>query len=294
MTVITSGVWPIDPTVTTGTELATYLNELVQAVNSSQSSASRPAMVVKGGVWAKTKGATDIDLMFFDGTTDFVIGSVVGGVAKFGGSTFNFGATAAKPTTPAPVKGDIFYDTTLSRIEIYDGGAWKSSGSLHYDGTKAYVAGDLVLDPTTGKYSIANKATTGAVQVAADWSLFSAEKFARLDKTQAFTKGQSGAVVAIPYAATMAPDLSAANNFSIAMTGNATLANPTNIVAGQSGAITITQDGTGSRTLAFGNAWKFTAGKAPSLTTAAGSVDVLVYYVESTTRITAKLIGDSK
>ena len=156
MTVITSGVWPIDPTVTTGTELATYLNELVQAVNSSQSSASRPAMIVKGGIWTKTKGATDVDLMFFDGTTDFVVGSVVGGVAKFGGATFNSGATATKPATPS--KGDMFWDTTLNQLEIYDGGAWINSTDSKY-----YTAND-----TTGVLSIKSGTTpTEAIAISA-------------------------------------------------------------------------------------------------------------------------------
>jgi hypothetical protein len=69
--------------------------------------------------------------MFFDGTTDFVVGSVVGGVAKFGGATFNSGATATKPATPS--KGDIFFDTTLNRLEVYDGGAWKHTTEFAED-----------------------------------------------------------------------------------------------------------------------------------------------------------------
>jgi hypothetical protein len=42
-----------------------------------------------------------------------------------------------------------------------------------------------------------------------------------------------------------------ANNFSVTLGGNRTLANPSNQTAGQSGTIVMTQDGTGSRTLAF-------------------------------------------
>ena len=83
-------------------------------------------------------------------------------------------------------------------------------------------------------------------------------------------------------------------SFSVTLGGNRTLANPTNITAGQSGVIVVTQDGTGSRTLAFGSYWKFPGGTAPTLTTAANSVDVIAYYVESATRITARLIADVK
>jgi hypothetical protein len=52
--------------------------------------------------------------------------------------------------------------------------------------------------------------------------------------------------------ATITPNFDANQNFSVTLAGNRTLANPTNIDAGQTGSIFITQDGTGSRTLSFG------------------------------------------
>ena len=85
---------------------------------------------------------------------------------------------------------------------------------------------------------------------------------------------------------------SESNNFSVTLGGNRTLANPSNIVAGQSGIIVITQDATGSRTLAYGSYWKFAGGTAPTLTTTANAVDVLAYYTNSTTTITATLISN--
>jgi len=92
--------------------------------------------------------------------------------------------------------------------------------------------------------------------------------------------------------ATITPDFSLGNNYVLTLGGNRTLANPTNLIAGQSGTIVITQDGTGSRTLAYGGFWKYPggSGNVPSLTTTAGAVDVLGYYVESTTRITFRLL----
>jgi hypothetical protein len=117
---------------------------------------------------------------------------------------------------------------------------------------------------------------------------------AKTDVTQTFTKAQRGGIVALTDGATITPDFSAGNNFSVTLGGNRTLANPTNIAAGQSGAIVITQDGTGSRTLAYGSYFKFPSGSAPVLTTTASAVDVLVYFVESSTRITARLVSDTK
>jgi hypothetical protein len=111
---------------------------------------------------------------------------------------------------------------------------------------------------------------------------------------QSFSVAQRGTVSALTDGATITPDFAAANNFSVTLGGNRTLANPTNLTAGQSGIIVITQDGTGSRTLAYGSYFKFSNGTAPTLTTTASAVDVLAYYVESSTRITAKLVSDVK
>lgn len=117
---------------------------------------------------------------------------------------------------------------------------------------------------------------------------------AKTNVAQSFTAAQRGSVSALTDGATITPDFAVANNFSVTLGGNRTLANPTNLVAGQSGVIKITQDGTGSRTLAFGSYWDFAAGTAPTLTTTANAVDILAYYVDSTTNITARLIGDRK
>lgn len=101
-----------------------------------------------------------------------------------------------------------------------------------------------------------------------------------------------GTPSALTDAATITPDLSLANHFTVTLGGNRTLANPTNPTAGQSGLIVITQDATGSRTLAYGTYWKFPGGSAPTLTTTANAVDLLAYYCESTTRISARLLSD--
>lgn len=115
---------------------------------------------------------------------------------------------------------------------------------------------------------------------------------AGLASTETFTKAQRGAVSALTSASTITPNFANSNNFSLTLATNATLANPSNLTAGQSGVITITQDSTGSRTLAYGSYWKFVGGTAPTLSTAASAVDELVYYVDSSTRITAVLLNN--
>jgi hypothetical protein len=117
---------------------------------------------------------------------------------------------------------------------------------------------------------------------------------AATNAAQSFSAAQRGTVVALTDGATITPDFAAGNNFSVTLGGNRTLANPSNLTAGQSGTIVITQDGTGSRTLAYGSNWKFPGGTAPTLTTTANAVDVIALYVESSSRITARLISDVK
>lgn len=79
--------------------------------------------------------------------------------------------------------------------------------------------------------------------------------------------------------ASVALDLSLGFNFTLAMGGNYTLANPTNAKVGQSGKILITQDGSGSRTLAYGTSYKPAGGVAPVLSTTANANDLLFYEV---------------
>ena len=79
-------------------------------------------------------------------------------------------------------------------------------------------------------------------------------------------------------------DLNAANNFEVGLANNATLANPTNIKLGQSGAIFVRQT-LGSNTLSYGSYYKFQGNTAPTLSTAVNGIDVLTYYVANATTI---------
>ena len=85
-------------------------------------------------------------------------------------------------------------------------------------------------------------------------------------------------------------DFAANNNFDITLEGNSTLAPSVAPSGGQSGAIYIRQDGTGSRTLAYSGGWSFSNGTAPTLTTTASGTDLLAYYAAEPTAIVATLI----
>ena len=105
------------------------------------------------------------------------------------------------------------------------------------------------------------------------------------DAAQTFTAAQRATITTLTSGATVTPDFAASNNYTLTLDQNLTIANPTNLTAGQSGSIFLVQDGTGSRTAAWGSYWDFVGGTAPTLSTAASSVDRIDYIVRSATSI---------
>ena len=92
-------------------------------------------------------------------------------------------------------------------------------------------------------------------------------------------------IVSLTDGTNISVDFNAGQNFHLTLAGNRTLDNPTNCVPGQVGSIFIVQDGTGSRTLAYGTSWEFIGGTAPTLTTDADAVDRLDYIVRTSTAV---------
>ena len=118
---------------------------------------------------------------------------------------------------------------------------------------------------------------------------------ASVSSVNTWTAGQRGEVTALTSASTVTIDMADSNNFSLTLAHSVTLANPSNLTAGQSGAIVITQASSGGPyTVSYNSYWKFPGGTVPTKTSTASSVCVLLYYVESSTRITAQMLNDVK
>lgn len=96
-------------------------------------------------------------------------------------------------------------------------------------------------------------------------------------------------VQALTYASPIAWNMALGVNASVTLTGNTTLGAPTNMREGSSGILTITQDGTGSRTLAYNAVWKFAGGTAPTLSTTASAKDTIAWYSPDGTNFYAQL-----
>ena len=99
-----------------------------------------------------------------------------------------------------------------------------------------------------------------------------------------------GPVVSLTDAASIAVNMALGDNFAITLAGNRTLGAPAGVTPGQTGYIYVAQDGTGSRTLAFATAYVFVSGTAPTMSTGANAVDLLVYNARTTTAISTLVI----
>jgi len=106
-----------------------------------------------------------------------------------------------------------------------------------------------------------------------------------LGKQLRLTKAAVADVVSLTDATSITVDLDSGQNFDVVLGGNRTLVNPTNVQKGQTGSFFIRQDGTGSRTLAYGGNYKFVGGTAPTLTTTASAVDRIDYIVFSSSSV---------
>ncbi len=82
--------------------------------------------------------------------------------------------------------------------------------------------------------------------------------------------------------ANIAWDMDDGGSADVTLAGNRTLDNPTNMVDGAIYRLRIIQDGTGTRTLAYGAAYLWPGGVAPTLTATAGAVDILLWWTDGT------------
>ena len=195
-------------------------------------------------------------------------------------------------TSPAATVSDSIpdgYTLIFDPVQTNTGASTLSIGSLDgvvnikkiTGGAKvALIAGDLA-------------ETTILTFDGTDWIQMTSSPLS-LAANNVWTKAQRGAVTTLASGTTVTVDFALANNFSLVCGVNLTIGNPSNLVAGQSGSISIAQDGTGGRTVAFASAWKFPAGTAPTLTTTASAKDRIDYVSLDGTTVEAVATLDTK
>jgi hypothetical protein len=104
---------------------------------------------------------------------------------------------------------------------------------------------------------------------------------AKTDVAQEYTKAQNFNATTLTDGASIAWNLDDNQVAKVTLGGNRTLANPTNMKDGGTYILRVIQDGTGSRTLAYGSAYKWSGG-APVLSTGANAVDIISFISDGT------------
>ena len=253
-------------------------------------------------------GTTNLDVVDIDGAVNIAAATTIDGANKV-----QFRDTGIYLNSSTDGQLDIVADTEIqiAATTIDINGAINASGEII--AASLDISGDVDIDGTTnldivdidGAVNIAaattmlGTLTVGVNDTGHDVKVFGATsgKYVEWDESvdRLTVSGNAvGLIVGLSDAASISTNLTLSNNFSVTLAGNRTLANPTNIAAGQSGSIFITQDGTGSRTLAYGSYFKFVGGTAPTLSTAAAAVDRIDYVVATTTKIHAVVSLDVK
>ena len=192
-------------------------------------------------------------------------------------------------------EGEICYATDQDKLYVKEGSSLVSTqadvaakaniASPTFTGTPAAPTA-AVSTNTTQVATTAFVVAEIADEVGTTVQAFDADT-AKTDVAQTFSAAQRGTITTLTDGATVTPDFAASNNYVLTLGGNRTIANPTNLTAGQSGSIFLVQDGTGSRTAAWGSYWDFAGGTAPTLTTTAAAVDRIDYIVRSASSIHA-------
>ena len=147
--------------------------------------------------------------------------------------------------------------------------------------------GKIIIGDASGDPAALTVGSNGQALVSNGTDISWGSAGASVSSANTWTAGQRGEITALTSATTITPNFADSNHFSVTLAHNATFANPSNLTAGQTGSIFITQDGTGSRTGSWGTYWDFIAGTAPTLTTTAAAVDRIDYVVRSSSSIHA-------
>ena len=211
-------------------------------------------------------------------------------------------ATPASGGSAGNSKGEQWLDNALATyaFKVWDGDSWEvpnyfpsglvANGNISLgtvvSGTWQGTAVGLVYGGTGAATASGARSNLGLV-IGTDVQAFDADT-AKLDLAQSFTAAQRGTVVTIAGSGTVTPNFAIANNFQMTLSGTTTLAFPSGVASGQSGAIRIEQGN--NFVISYSGAWEFPGSTPPSNTTVSGASDLLVYYAHSATAITAQLL----
>ena len=249
-------------------------------------------------------------------TTGTFVGALTGNVTGTLQTAAQGNVTSLGTLTGLTVSGDMTFTGNSANI-VFD----KSQDSLEFADDAVATFGDsrdlliyhignnsYIQDNGTGDLYLQSQSTVRIKSADEDAIKCNANAAVQLyyDNTLAFQTALAGGVDIVNYAksdlvalsdsSTITVDFRTGTHFSVTLGGNRTFGDPnsTGDAIGSSGSIFITQDGTGSRTLAFHADYKFAGGTAPTLSTAANAVDRLDYVIKAANVVHAVVTLDVK
>ena len=223
---------------------------------------------------AKLEDGTQGDILYYGAS---------GAPARLGfgtsGDVLTTGGTGANPAWATPTTGDI---TSVVAGSGLTGGATSGAATLTVGaGTGITVnTGDVQVATTyAGGTSIATVGTvgTGVWQGTAVAAGYVGSGVGKLATAAEWTKTQNFNSTELTFDATQDWDLSSNQVCFVTLTANTIFDAPSNQVDGAFYSITLIQDGTGGRTASWNSVFHFAGGTAPTLTTTASAVDILVF-----------------
>jgi hypothetical protein len=247
------------------------------------------------------------------GGTDVVLPLGDGSVVQSRNAVLKFaGAVSANTNVIIPAKSKIYIindestrvsDSTLTvKTSAATGGTGRaipvgSSELVYCDGVSVFAlngeglnlgtASELNFGTSINELIPVSTADNRYVRVSVSSSIIGDKTFLG---SATFASKIVNAPTTLSGATSITPNFAINNSFTVTLTANVTLQNPSNATAGQGGTIYLIQDATGSRTMAFGGAYKFPAGTVPVLSTSTSAVDILVYNVRDTSLVDSVVI----
>ncbi len=176
--------------------------------------------------------------------------------------------------------GDIILDADGGEIRIKDGGTAELVIDMNDSASKTIIKNivsdsDLVFEGNDGGVGV--EALTLDMSAAGKAIFNAGATFGASVTAETDTDTSNSGSVTLDFAANQ--------NFVLTLTGNVTLANPSTEQVGQSGFITLIQDGTGGRTLSLGTDYETAGGAGITLTATASATDIVPYVVSAAGRI---------
>lgn len=311
-------------TLLTNTTYWTLVVDAVSAASSATAAATSATNAANSATQATTNGAAQVALattqannaatsattattQASNASTSATAAAASATAAAASADTFDDTYLGSKASDPSvdndgdPLNaGDLYFNTTSNELKVYNGSAWQTAaisatGLLTVANNLSDLASAATAQTNLGGTTVGKALFTAAsvsaaqqavdLEVGVDVQAFDADT-AKLDVAQTFTAAQRGSTdTDTTNTGSVTLDFAVNQNFVLTLTGNVTLANPTNETVGQSGFIVFIQDSTGGRTISLGTDYETAGAAGLTLSTAASTTDIVPYVVAATGRI---------